>query len=159
MNINAGDLVVRDTGQRIGEPYLRIQAIELGGFYQGVGDGGGLAACLGADEQAIISSVSAAQYCAINANLIFMWLRYPRYSPEPSAEPVEACFLSVVIFNRPMQDDDGAVAGPVPAASAAEIEAAGDHRLRISGTHDPEALDQLIRGLSDMNPVDYLATN
>jgi len=38
------DLVVRDAGQGVGEPSLWIDAVELGGLDQGVGDGGGLAA-------------------------------------------------------------------------------------------------------------------
>ncbi len=39
-----GDLVVGDAGEGIGEPGLRVDAVELGGFDEGVGDGGGAAA-------------------------------------------------------------------------------------------------------------------
>ncbi len=92
--------------------------------------------------------VRVAQRYAMNTNLIFKWLRDPRYAPEPSAEPDEACFLPVEIVDRPMHDDDGAAADPVPAAGAIEIDKADGHRLRISGTYDPEALARLIRGLS-----------
>ncbi|RWR24945.1 IS66 family insertion sequence hypothetical protein, partial [Sinirhodobacter populi] len=38
-------------------------------------------------------------------------------------------------------------AGPV-AESRIEIELAGGHRMRISGSYDPEALARLIRGLT-----------
>jgi hypothetical protein len=33
--------VIRDTGQNIGEPGLGIDTVQLGGFDQGEGDGGG----------------------------------------------------------------------------------------------------------------------
>jgi len=35
------DLVVRDAVENVGEPCLRINAVQLGGFDQGEGDGGG----------------------------------------------------------------------------------------------------------------------
>ncbi len=37
------DLVVRDAAESVGEPCLRINAVQLGGFYQRIGDGGGFA--------------------------------------------------------------------------------------------------------------------
>ena len=82
----------------------------------------------------------------LNANLIFKWLRDPRFAPNPaSALPPsdEARFLPVEIVaeTRP------ATAAPV-AENHIEIELAGGHRLRISGGYDPEALARLIRGLS-----------
>ncbi len=95
-----------------------------------------------------VSVARVAQRYAMNANLIFKWLRDPRYAPEPSAEPVAACFLPVEIVDRPMHEDDRAAAGPVSAAGTIEIDTAGGHRLRISGAYDPEALARLIRGLS-----------
>jgi hypothetical protein len=54
--IYAGDLVVGDAGQRIGEPSLRVHTIQLGGLDQGVGDGGGAAAGLRSDEQVVLAS-------------------------------------------------------------------------------------------------------
>jgi transposase len=83
---------------------------------------------------------------AVNANLIFKWLRDPRFVPGPvSALPPsqEARFLPVEIV---------AEAKAPMAVSAAdghiEIELAGGHRMRISGSYDPEALARLIRGLT-----------
>ena len=76
-----------------------------------------------------VSVARVAQRYAMNANLIFKWLRDPRYAPEPSAEPDEACFLPVEIFNRHMHDDDGAAAGPVPAAGVTDLRA-GSRRPR-----------------------------
>jgi len=96
-----------------------------------------------------VSVARVAQRYAMNANLIFKWLRDPRYAPEP-AEPDAACFLPVEIVDRPMHDDGRAAAdaAPAPAAGTIEIDIAGGHRLRISGAYDPEALARLIRGLS-----------
>ena len=82
-----------------------------------------------------------------NANLVFTWLRDPRFAPN---EPVEehAGFLPVeiVVEDREVRCDVGA---PAPAAEGRiELELAGGHRLRIVGTYDPEALARLIRGLA-----------
>jgi len=83
---------------------------------------------------------------AVNANLIFKWLRDLRFAPDPAAVPspaVEPRFLPVEIVaeaKAPMA---------VPAAGGhIEIELAGGHRMRISDPYDPEALARLIRGLS-----------
>ena len=78
-----------------------------------------------------------------NTNLVFTWLRDPRFAPGKAAEAAGG-FLPVEI-----------VAGrgcPEPAASALEswmeIDLAGGHRLRITGSYNPDALARLIRGLS-----------
>ena len=95
-----------------------------------------------------VSVARVAQRYAMNANLIFKWLRDPRYAPVPAVELDEACFLPVEIVDQPTRDDREAAAGPVPAAGAIEIDTAAGHRLRIRGAYDPEALARLIRGLS-----------
>lgn len=79
----------------------------------------------------------------VNANLIFKWLRDPKYRPKPGTE--EAClhFLPVEI----VAEAKAPAAAPV-ADNCIEIELAGGHRMRISGSYDPEALARLIRGLS-----------
>ncbi|WP_353428847.1 IS66-like element accessory protein TnpA [Paracoccus denitrificans] len=93
-----------------------------------------------------VSVAQVARRDAVNANLIFKWLRDPRYAPDPAsaAPPAEAArFLPVEIV---------AETRSAPAAPAAEnhieIELAGGHRMRISGSYDPEALARLIRGLT-----------
>ena len=48
-----GDLVVSEAAEDIREPGLRVDVVELGGLDQGVGDGCGIAATLGADEEEI----------------------------------------------------------------------------------------------------------
>jgi transposase len=93
-----------------------------------------------------VSVAQVARRYAVNANLIFKWLRDPRYAPDPaSALPTsgEARFLPVEIVAETRR---------APAAPAAEnqieIELAGGHRMRISGSYDPDALARLIRGLT-----------
>ena len=49
--VDPGDLVVGDAAEYVGEPGLRIDAVQLGAFDQGVGDRRRLAAALGADEE------------------------------------------------------------------------------------------------------------
>lgn len=93
-----------------------------------------------------VSVAQVARRYAVNANLIFKWLRDPRYAPDPASAPSpseEARFLPVEIV---------AETRSAPAAPAAEnhieIELAGGHRMRINGSYDPEALARLIRGLT-----------
>lgn len=93
-----------------------------------------------------VSVAQVARRYAVNANLIFKWLRDPRYAPDPaSALPAaeEPRFLPVEIVAQTRS----ASAAPVT-ENHIEIELAGGHRMRISGSYDPEALARLIRGLS-----------
>ena len=85
----------------------------------------------------------------MNANLIFKWLRDPRFSPEPDATAkTNPCFLPVEIMDH-ISGDETPPAGDAPTVGGTiEIDTAGGHRLRISGAYDPEALAHLIRGLS-----------
>ncbi|MDA3889265.1 MAG: transposase [Allgaiera sp.] len=95
--------------------------------------------------QAAAAGVSVAQVglrYAVNANLIFKWLRDPRYVPAAAPEPGSR-FLPVEI----VAEVKAPPATPV-IENRIEIELAGGHRLRISGSYDPEALARLIRGLS-----------
>jgi transposase len=93
-----------------------------------------------------VSVAQVARRCAVNANLIFKWLRDPRYAPDPAsvAPPAdEALFLPVEIV---------AETKSAPAAPAAdghiEIEPTGGHRMRICGSYDPQALGRLMWGLT-----------
>jgi len=89
---------------------------------------------------------------AMNANMIFKWLRDPRYAPDPEGVEELAteapCFLPVEIIDRPQRDTPAPTPEPTSVQSAIEIDIAGGHRLRIIGGYDPEALARLIRGLS-----------
>lgn len=98
-----------------------------------------------------VSVAQVARRYAVNANLIFKWLRDPRFAPEAAAgpRPPGAEFLPVEI----VQDTKGLPVSPAAPAAAAdacwiEIELAGGQRMRITGRYDPEALARLIRGLS-----------
>lgn len=91
-----------------------------------------------------VSVAQVARRYAVNANMVFKWLRDPRYAPGPEQSlPGGSRFLPVEIVE--------AVQVP-PVAPVAdnhiEIELAGGHRMRISGRYDPEALARLIRGLT-----------
>lgn len=101
------------------------------------------------------SGVSVAQVArryAMNANMIFKWLRDPRYTPASGVVEDQAvetpCFLPVEIVGRPWNEGATRTPTPKPAQCAIEIDIAGGHHLRIMGGYDPEALARLIRGLS-----------
>jgi len=99
-----------------------------------------------------VSVAQVARRYAMNANMIFKWLRDPRYAADPEAfEDLTTdtpCFLPVEIVDRPRSEDIPLTIDPVPAQSRIEIDIAGGHRMRINGVYDPEALARLIRGLS-----------
>lgn len=93
-----------------------------------------------------VSVAQVARRYAVNANMVFKWLRDPRYTPEPASAPSQPegmRFLPVEIVAEAK-----APATTPAAANHIEIELAGGDRMRISGSYDPEALARLIRGLS-----------
>ena len=91
------------------------------------------------------SVAQVAQRYAVNANLIFKWRRDPRYASDPAAAPG----LSEGLRFLPVEIVETMKPPPSPVAeNLIEIELAGGHRMRISGSYDPEALARLIRGLS-----------
>jgi transposase len=98
--------------------------------------------------QAAAPEVSVAQVArryGLNANMIFKWLRDARFAPgQAQASADTPCFLPVEIVEHARREEPRPVAGN----SLLEFELAGGHRLRISGSYDPEALARLIRGLS-----------
>ena len=80
-----------------------------------------------------VSVAQVARRYAVNANLIFKWLRDARFAPAPLAggcSPERVQFLPVEI----VQDVRAAPAvpdAPVAEVSRIEIELAGGHRMRI----------------------------
>lgn len=94
-----------------------------------------------------VSVAQVARRYAVNANMVFKWLRDPRYAPASSSADA-LTFLPVEIIDRVRNDDLAPATGPATAAGTIEIEVSGGHRMRISGGYDPEALVRLIRGLS-----------
>ena len=92
-----------------------------------------------------VSVAQVARRYAVNANLIFKWLRDPRFAPDPASAvppPEAARFLPVEIVAETR------AARAAAAENHIEIELAGGHRMRVSGSYDPEALARLIRGLT-----------
>jgi transposase len=77
---------------------------------------------------------------------VFSWLREPRFAPDEGAVEEHAGFLPVEIID----EDEGSRHAPSERTpeGCIDIELAGGHRLRITGSYDPEALARLIRGLS-----------
>jgi transposase len=93
-----------------------------------------------------VSVAQVARRYAVNANLIFKWLRDPRYAPDPASvlsSSEGSRFLPVEI----VAETKAPVAMPV-VENRIEIELSGGHRMRISGSYDPETLARLIRGLT-----------
>lgn len=83
----------------------------------------------------------------MNANLIFKWLRDARCAPELATAPTaEARLLPVEII----AETKAPIGTPV-VENHIEIELAGGHRVRISGSYDPEALARQIRGLTALS--------
>ena len=97
-----------------------------------------------------VSVAQVARRYALNANMIFKWLRDARYAPGLAQGAVDApVFLPVEIVNPARAE----AARPILPSNVLpdcllEIEIAGGHRLRIRWSYDPEALARLIRGLS-----------
>ena len=107
-----------------------------------------------------VSVAQVARRYALNANMIFKWLRDARHAPGSAQGGVDAqVFLPVEIVNptrsepaRPVLPNNVLPNNVLPNSvlpdCLLEIEIAGGHRLRVSGSYDPEALARLIRGLS-----------
>ena len=97
-----------------------------------------------------VSVAQVARRYALNANMIFKWLRDARYAPGSAQGAVDApVFLPIEIVTPARAE----AARPILPSNVLpdcllEIEIAGGHRLRVSGSYDPEALARLIRGLS-----------
>ena len=90
-----------------------------------------------------VSVSQVARRYDVNANLVFAWLRDPRFADADAADV--ARFLPVEI----VAEAKVALMAVPTADRQIEIELAGGHRMRISGSYDPEALARLIRGLTE----------
>lgn len=92
-----------------------------------------------------ISVAQVAQRYAMNANLIFKWLRDARFAPEMGAYP-EAVFLPVEITPHGLTDEPVARDAVSPAGGVVRIELAGGHRIVAEGGFDPDAPGRLLKG-------------
>ena len=106
-----------------------------------------------------VSVAQVAQRYALNANLVFKWLRDPRYKPGPvqgdDVSTEEARFLPVEIIDGddgsgPDAEDPSVVADVEGSEydGVLEVDLAYGPRLRVKGAYDAEALALLIRRLS-----------
>lgn len=93
-----------------------------------------------------VSVAQVARRYAMNANLIFKWLKDERYAPDADAVPeeTEPVFLPVEVE---------LATSPVPALATApvgriEIELSSGHRIKAEGGFDVDVLVQLLRGLA-----------
>lgn len=100
--------------------------------------------------QTLVPGVSVSQVARrydVNANLVFKWVRDPRYQAA-SRDDAAASFLPVEVIAEPVP---APFAPPVPEASVTEarieIALANGHRLSVSGGFDPDAICRLVRGL------------
>ncbi|MEZ5668908.1 MAG: transposase [Alphaproteobacteria bacterium] len=94
--------------------------------------------------QARVPGVSVSQVARrydVNANLVFKWLRDPRFKVEDEA----ACrFLPVEV----VAEATPSCTEQRPPESRIEIALANGHRLTVSGPFDADAVCRLVRGLS-----------
>ena len=91
--------------------------------------------------QTRVGGVSVSQVARrydVIANLVFTWLRDPRFADAAGLDET-ARVLPVEVVDRP---------GEATAEGCIEIDLAGGHRLRVLRRYDPDALARLIRGLS-----------
>ncbi len=93
-----------------------------------------------------VSVAQVARRYAMNANLIFKWLKDERYAPDVDAVPEESepVFLPVEVE---------LAASPVLALAAVpvgriEIELSCGHRITAEGGFDVDVLARLLRGLA-----------
>ena len=77
----------------------------------------------------------------VNANLVFKWIRDPRFRP---VEDDKSLFLPVEVLPEPVAP----IVKPPVLDGRIEIMLTNGHRLSISGAFDPEAVSRLVRGLS-----------
>jgi transposase len=93
--------------------------------------------------QARLGDVSVSQVARrydVNANLVFKWLRDPRFREGDET----AAFLPVEV----VRDAAPAVELARAEASQVAIELANGHRLVVSGGFDPDRIVRLVRGLT-----------
>ena len=102
-----------------------------------------------------VSVSQVARRYDVNANLVFRWLRDPRFNRLSVEEPT-ASFLPVEVVAEPQFLDPPVINAPVGGAPALEVGATESkieivlptgHCISVSGAYDPEALCCLVRGL------------
>ncbi len=90
-----------------------------------------------------VSVSQVARRYDVNANLVFKWLRDPRFTAQAAEDPA-ASFLPVEVVAVPPIIDPPVIK---PKAAKIEISLSNGHHISVSGVYDPEALCRLVRGL------------
>ena len=103
-----------------------------------------------------VSVSQVARRYDVNANLVFKWLRDPRFNPPPE-EDLNGSFLPVEVVASLPVIDPPAIDTQVIETSAIRSGALGSmveivlptgHRINVSGAYDLDALCRLVRGLA-----------
>ncbi len=103
-----------------------------------------------------VSVSQVARRYDVNANLVFKWLRDPRFNPPPE-EGLKVSFLPVEVVASAPVIDPPVIDAPVIETSVISSGASGSqveivlptgHRINVSGAYDPDALCRLVRGLA-----------
>jgi transposase len=94
-----------------------------------------------------VSVAQVARRYAMNANLIFKWLKDPRFAPEVDEAEAEPAFLPVEISPAVSYRAPEPPSGLGSSGGRIEIELAGGHRISAEGAFDPDVLARLLKGL------------
>ena len=95
-----------------------------------------------------VSVAQVARRYAVNANLIFKWLKDPRFAPDVIDVSVEPVFLPVEISSKVSDSVDPVPARDEPVPSGRiEIELAGGHKISAEAGFDPDVLVRLLKGI------------
>ncbi len=101
-------------------------------------------------QQTRVPGVSVSQVARrydVNANLVFKWLRDPRFAPTAVEDPAVS-FLPVEVVAAPAPPlIDPPVIEPKVSEAKIEISLSNGHHISVSGAYDPDALCRLVRGL------------
>ena len=87
-----------------------------------------------------VSVSQVARRYDVNANLLFKWLRDPRFTAT-AVEDSTTSFLPVEVVAAPP------VIEPKASETKIEIFLSNGHRVSVTGLYDPDALCRLVRGL------------
>ena len=90
-----------------------------------------------------VSVAQVAQLHSLNANLIFKWLRDPRFAPGGMLEAAPV-FLPVQLPDGEVPMAPSVVPSESGSLGRVEIVLAGGHRLTASGAFDGEAVARLL---------------
>ncbi len=91
-----------------------------------------------------VSVSQVARRYDVNANMVFKWLRDPRFKLSEDDLP---SFLPVEVLPDASPGAAMAAGAAVTLDSRIEITLSNGHRLSVSGSFDPDAVSRLVRGL------------